>query len=526
MNSKLVRILSVLICLALVFSLLLGCAQKKEDTEQQTTTAKQAETTTTEKAAAPLAEYEIEALFPGDTPNDFDKVLAEVEKRLKDTLNVKLNFQFIPWADYKQKVQVKMAAGDDFDLHLNAPWLCMNEFINEGAIQPMDELIEKFGPAIKTGFEKQVIDSNRFNGKIFGLPLGDVLGGEYKSLILIRKDLREKYGMEKITTVDAFVQYLRNVKNNEPGMIPFIWNGSIWVYSRWYWGMNRSFKMLNTNTCPIYVFMDEKGIHPVKPIYEDAKYLEWLDFAHNLYNEGLIYKDILTVKDEQQQFMAGKTAAIYSDGGPSNPSLLLPTLKSNYPDAEVEFAEFEGKNVKIMSDFQVWNFAVLNSKAKDPERVMRFLNWVFEDQANYDLIVYGIEGVHWIDAGEGLYDYPPGIDLASNYKFPSYVLCMNVNYDRIDKNAIEDERYWKAYLQDINNFIQSPLTGFVYTTENVKDEVAKVSAIWPEVMWPIENGIVPKDKYLPDAIAKLKAAGYDKILEDAQKQIDAFLASK
>lgn len=205
---------------------------------------------------------------------------------------------------------------------------------------------------------------------------------------------------------------------------------------------------------------------------------------------------------------------------------MLPTLKSNYPNAEVEFAEFEGKNVKISSDFQVWNFAVLNKKAKDPERVMKFLNWIFEDQANYDLIVYGIEGQHWINAGKGLYDYPQGIDLASNYKFPSYVLCMNVNYDRIDKNAIEDERFWKSYLQNIDNFVQSPLTGFVYNTDNVKDEVAKVSAIWSEIMFPIENGMLPREKHLPDAIAKLKAAGYDKILEDAQKQIDNHLAGK
>lgn len=473
-----------------------------------------------------LEPYEIKALFPGDTPPDFGKVLAEAEKRLKDTLNVTLNFQFIPWADYGQKVQVKIAAGDDFDLHLNAPWLSMNELIADGAIQPLDDLIKTHCPAIIKGFDKEVMDANRFDGKIYGLPLSDVLGGEYKGLILIRKDIREKYGMGKITTVDAFTQYLRKVKENEPGMIPILWNGSIWVYSRWYWGMNRSFKILNTNTCPIYVFFKDGKVQPVKPIYEDAKYLEWLEFANKMYNEGLFYKDILTVKDDQQQFMAGKSAALYGDGGPSLPSAMLPTLKSNFPNAEVEFVNFESANVKITSDFQVWNFAVLNTKSKDPQRVMKFLNWMYEDQSNYDLIVYGIEGKHWINAGKGLYDYPAGIDLAGNYKFPAYVLCMTPKYDRIDKKAPEDERFWKAYLQDINNFTQSPLTGFTYKTDNVKDEIAKVSAIWPEVMFPIENGILPAAKNLPDTIKKLNAAGYNKILEDAQRQIDEFLKKK
>lgn len=522
MSRKILKAASMVICFVLIFAQMIGCTPNNQDPKSQGSSVP---ASSSGETSEPLESYEIQALFPGDTPNDFDKVMGEVENRLKDELNVKLNFQFIPWSDYGQKVQVKMGAGDDFDLHLNAPWLSMNEMIAEKAIQPMDDLIDSYAPAIKAGFEELVIDSNRFDGKIYGLPLGDVLGGEYKSLIMVRKDLREKYGMDEITTIDSYVEYLEKVKENEPGMAPMLWNGSTWVYSRWYWGKDRSFKMLNTNTAPIFVFFDENGVAPVKSIFEDEKYLEWLDFAHDLYGRGLIHKDILTVKDEQPQFMAGKTAAIYSDGGPSNPSLILPTLTSNFPDAEVEFANFEGDDVKISSDFQVWNFACLNSKAKDPERVMKFLNWIFEDQANFDLIVYGIEGEHWIDAGEGLYEYPEGIDLASNYKFPSYVLCMNVNYERIDKNAIDDEKFWKQYLQDIDNFVASPLTGFVYKTDNVRDEIAKVSAIWPEVVFPLESGIVSPDK-VGEAITKLNAAGYDKILEDAQNQINDFLAGK
>ena len=524
-RKELTKAFSLLVCLMLVLVLFIGCSTTAQSSGGPKQTDDQKSTAgSTEKTK--YAEYTIEALFPGDTPNGFDQVLAEAESRLADTLNVKLDFQFIPWADYKQKIQVKIAAGDEFDLHLNAPWLNMNDLIADKAIQPLDDLIASYAPAIQKGFEKQVIQSNLFDGKIYGLPLGDVLGGEYKSLIIIRKDLREKYGMGEITTVDSFVDYLRKVKENEPGMIPILWKGSTWVYSRWYWGMNRGFKMLNTNTCPIYVFFDKDTVQPVKPIYQDAKYLEWLDFAHKLYQEGLIYSDILTVKDDEQQFMAGKTAAIYSDGGPSNPSKYSPTLQSNFPDAKVELIEFEGKNVKILSDFQVWNFEVLNSKSKDPERVMRFLNWIFEDQANYDLLVYGIEGKHWVNKGEGLYGYPEGIDLASNYSFPSYVLCMNVNYERISANAIDDEIFWKSYLQDINNFVQSPLTGFVYKTDNVEAEIAKVSAIWPEVIFPIENGILSADQALQGAIDQLNAAGYDKILEDAQKQINDFLAGK
>ena len=82
--------------------------------------------------------YTIQAYFPGDTPIDFDLVLEEAEKQAAaDGINVDLEFIFFPWSDYADKIMTKMTAGEDFDLHLNAPWMHMQQLIASEAIQEM-----------------------------------------------------------------------------------------------------------------------------------------------------------------------------------------------------------------------------------------------------------------------------------------------------------------------------------------------------------------------------------------------------
>ena len=217
MKKQLSRIISICVVLTLAMSIMTACGQTASDTAPTTAASTEKATETTAK---PLEQYTITGLFPSDTPLDFAEVIVEAEKEVKDTLNVKLDFQFIPWTDYGNKVMVKMTAGDNLDLHLNAPWLSMNQMKSNKMIQPWDELLSKYGSDVIKAFPKQMIDSNKFNGEIWGIPLGNVLSAAKKSLYPIRGDLREKYGMAPIKSYSELEQYFLKVKENEKGMVP------------------------------------------------------------------------------------------------------------------------------------------------------------------------------------------------------------------------------------------------------------------------------------------------------------------
>jgi ABC-type sugar transport system, periplasmic component len=515
MKKNLFRIIATCLILTMAISVLTACGKKEGAASTTASTAavsQQAATTT----AKQLDEYKITALFPGDTPIDFAEVIAEAEKEVKDTLNVKLDFQFIPWTDYDKKVMVKMTAGDDLDLHLNAPWMSMNQMISNNMIQAWDDYLAKDGAAVLSAFPKQMIDSNKFNGKIMGIPLGNVLSAAKTSLYPIRGDLREKYGMAPIKSYDELEQYFLKVKENEKGMIPATWNASQFTL---FLTTDANYLQFGQNNAAVIIPFNQDGtVKEIKPIYEYQGFIDMVKMMRKWYQEGIIDKDILVQKDGKGAYLSGKAA--YSNVDFVEES----KLQGSVPGAKMEKADVHPE-VKPVSDFKMWNFLCLNAKCKNPERVAQWYNWIFEDQSHYDLLQYGIKGKHWIDTGKGTYDLPKGVDATKNYTFPGYVLLWNPNFDRIAANASQAMKDENAFCKNPDNYVQSALTGFTPDYEPIKNEIAKVGAIWSETIFTLTAGVVDPDKGLATAKSKLEAAGYLKIVEEAKKQIETFIAA-
>lgn len=75
------------------------------------------------------------------------------------------------------------------------------------------------------------------------------------------------------------------------------------------------------------------------------------------------------------------------------------------------------------------NYIVVPYYSENIDKTMKFLDWIFVEQANHDLFCYGIEGEDWKDAGDKTME-----NLSPNnaYMFPGYELCWNPEYTRIN----------------------------------------------------------------------------------------------
>ncbi|MDD2503216.1 MAG: extracellular solute-binding protein, partial [Clostridia bacterium] len=162
----------------------------------------------------------LKIIMPGDRPADMDTVIAEIEKRLSGTLNIKLNLVFIPFSDLKQKTQLTLASGEDIDLVFDAPWNGMEYNINAGYYEPLDDLLPQYAPDVIKVRGQAMIDANKFSGKIYGVPMGNNYkqGQHYN----IRKDLREKLGIAPITTREQLIDFAYKVKENYPDIKPIV----------------------------------------------------------------------------------------------------------------------------------------------------------------------------------------------------------------------------------------------------------------------------------------------------------------
>ena len=201
---KRIRLISVLLVVVMMLSLA-SCGKDKETSADiKNSDGSNKETT-------------LKIMFFQNKPTGMEDVLEEFYKETKDTLNVKLDIEWVPGImDLKDKVKLKMAAGEEYDLVWDAPSANMLTLIPQGAYVPLEEYFnnDKY-PGLKKVFSEDFLEANKMSGHIYGVPLVNDWGMNVDGTV-VRKDLREKYAPDGIKTPEEFTAFLEAIKENEP----------------------------------------------------------------------------------------------------------------------------------------------------------------------------------------------------------------------------------------------------------------------------------------------------------------------
>lgn len=473
-------------------------------------TAEASESPSAQPSAQPV---ELKALFPGDKPVDFELVLGEVNKKLvADGIGATLNIQFIGWNDYGNVTTLKASAGEEFDMFLDAPWLHISQMISSGSIIELDELVAQ-SSELQNSIPQQMWEANKFNGKIYGIPLGisqGKIGG-----FLIRKDLREKYGLPPIKTIDELEQYLYQVKAQDKDIIPFATDG------RYADGLVNLFNSETTGENKVMeiamdVFYNGTKDGKIYPIYERPGFEDSLKKLNRYFKDGILEKNLAQQENSTALFNQGKVAAIQYSGDGVEGLKFTDALK--VPGVELEVVIVNPED-PVYSDFKQWNFLCVPASSKHPDKAMAVMNWL-SIKENHDLLEYGIEGKHWTAVGDDKYAVVEG----SQYSFPGYVITWRPNLARTPDHMIPDDLKWFNFTRDADNFLLSPYAGFTPNTDPFKTEFAQLSPIKDEVLKPLGAGVLSAEKGLKELKDRYEKAGNAKILAELQRQYDEFKA--
>lgn len=462
-----------------------------------------------------LSPVTLKIYIPGDRPKDMDAVIAEAEKRMAGTLNVKLNITFIPWSDLDNKTSVALASGEYIDLIFDAPWLHINKMVASDTYENLEPLLQQYGQTILKTRPQEMWDANKFNGNIYGIPLG-ISQYQIKGFY-IRKDLREKYGMQPLKTFDDLSKYLYTVKEKEPGMSPLttlVSTDRITNAYPFYFKSSYDIKQEIPEMYPFFYKKNNDG--KIYSLFgnKDPDIWSGIQGMRKWYQDGIINKDNLAVKNERDLFTAGKTAAITSaDVG--IPSSVQDAVKKLGGSAE--WVTFMDPAQKYQTDFKQWNFISVPKSSKNKERAVMFLNWANE-KANYDLLSYGIEGKNWQAMGDDGYKA-----LNGDYLNFGYDWIWNPTNERYDASLSPEELKWWKWAKDADKFTKSKDSGFTFNPEPVLQEMAKLKA--NSFVYPILLGMLDPDKGFADFEAKY-GADMKKIQMEYQKQLDAYLAKQ
>lgn len=128
---------------------------------------------------------------------------------------------------YKEKLVIAMSSGECPDMYTTWSGGPMNEYIDSGYAQPLDDLYEKYG--VRDRFMEGALEQTSYNGKVYGVPVKNIsVAGIYYN-----KDLFEEYGVKVPTTLSELEAACDTFLEN--GVTPFtLANGPKWTGSMFF----------------------------------------------------------------------------------------------------------------------------------------------------------------------------------------------------------------------------------------------------------------------------------------------------
>lgn len=491
MNFK--RIVCMVAAVTVITATFAGCGEKS------TTTSEDANT-------VPKNAYEINWYMQGTTQSDTPAVEAKINEYLKDKINATVKLHILDTSQYTQKVGTMINAGEYFDLAFCASWMLdYKANAANGAFLELDDMLPKYLPKTAEILGEDFMNAAKVNGKLYALPVNKEKASQ--AGWFFRKDIAEKYNidMNSIKSFEELEPYLLNIQANEPDMkYPIDWKTDNTPLAF------IQYEILAGPAAVIYGKYDGKVVN----FYETEEYEQACRISRKFYQDGLIKKDVMTSGDFNQRLKEGKTFCCAYPLKPGKATEVSKNYKYEMDQAEV---------TPVIEDNQsaTGSMMAISRTSKNPARVARFLELLYTDEYLYNLVLYGIEGKHYNVTSDGYVKLIP----ESSYTLSgSEWMFGNVFLAKL-KEGEDPQKVEK--LKQFNKEAKKPLYyGFKFDASKVDLEAAACKKVISEYNKQAVLGAMDPDTVLPAFRKKLKEVGADKVVEEAQRQYDAFLAEK
>lgn len=446
---------------------------------------------------------------PGNRPDNYDALIANVNDKLaEDGMNLKLEINYIASDVFQDKLSMMISTGDAFDL------LCLMEdqksftsYVAMGALLPIDDYMEGMD-ALNTKIPASIWGSATVDGKIYTIPAFWTDLADQASCITLDLANLKKYGLEVPTTREDLLAMCEAYTANWEGTdTPYV----IPMYSEPFTWLFRTLDTYPFTVLSDLIFVDQEG--NVKNWIETEEFKICADFFATLYDGGYISPDILSTSwSSWNQLCSGNF--IWCDG-----CQMWGTeeyFQSLIPGCELD-SIYLSPDATSFRPSAFRNSTGVSATSEHPAEAVQFMNWLYSEQDNYDAVVYGIEGVDWKDEGDRHYTKLNATGEAFNDDW----MIGNLSLLRTEVGTYPT--FIDIMYTEKTDAVDSIVMNFTFDPTPVSTEYANCLALVTSDIYPIKLGIVKYDDGAQSAIDQLKAAGIDKVIEEYQNQLNAYL---
>lgn len=525
------KLLSSILAAAMVVSMA-ACGASSTDSGNASAGGSQA-SNDADATGDELEPVTLKMYFHGSNVTDDTAAMEAVNAYLKDKINVTLEPIWGTWGDFDDNVTLSLQGSDDVDIYFTCSWSAdeYNKFARDGywvrLDNPDNNLIEKYASDLWSTLPDVLTQGATISGSdgygVYAVP-------GYKDIATqncwdVNVPLLEKYGytVDDIKNADyySFGEILETVKKGEgDDFYPLLVEGAV-------------LERMATNSI---IVTGDSGTGNFMSYYMDPNDVSQPG-SHGIKIENKYATDEFKKFAEQtrEYFLAGYIDPACANANQANEIRSQKQKSGDYLIGtqvyslgyEMQATQERGFEVAMVPCTEPYvdttssqgAMMAISTASKNPERAMMFLNLLNTDPTLMTMLNYGVEGVHY-ELVDGLVKFTSERD---NYQpWTNGVGNVTILTPTVDQGA----DFWTNFKDYYGNAKEIPVLGYSYNCENTETEMGAVANVVAEYMLPICTGAVDPDEKLPEFLDKLESAGIQTILDDANAQLEDFMASK
>lgn len=459
-----------------------------------------------------LSQAALTFYLPGSEPQEYKKVKAGIEEALKDSLNVKITFKWYNKDTFMQEIQTAFKDRRTFDavvIPTDQYGKEIDTMQRNNQVLDLTELLPKVAPKLYNLYSKEELAAGTYDNKLITIP--SKVSSYPRICAVIRDDIMKKYNIPDIKTYEDYERFLGIVKRGEDSMHPLaLTKNTLELFAE-----ENGYIHLGDN---IVYKGDDKGLKLI-PWEQTPAFRYAVETLNKWHDNGYIYN-------------YSPFPILYS--GVTPPGFLSEGITVSYLTSwdeaqyDTRFIGFGGTKVRIypLSMDKIENRnpgtvgIMINKDSKNPDRVLRLLEWIQEKQVNNDFFMYGIKDKNYVLKGEEV-DFPANVS-----KFFGWDGTTAFTSDKYLYNQKGDINNYKKLSENLmTNSKFAPTMGFRANKEKIQGLIDQRNKNFEEMQRLITEGQFNNSTDIDNFIEKQKSLGVDSIAAELQKQLDEWKSS-
>ncbi len=467
--------------------------------------------------------YTVNLYLIGDTPNDFDKVLAAANEYLKP-FNTELKVTIMSWSDYGTMYSLILAGGEQVDAIFTAPWCYMYTEAAKGSFYELtDEFLAANMPLTMKYQDPQSWDETTISGQTIAIPSNQA--SPMGKIVAIRQDLADKHGIAPLENWEDYMNFCLTIAEKETpesgifAMPAASNNSELWdVYRQ----QVNCFYLVDNNNMRIMYKDGDKGIPTTDGIQLAWETDTFRAFAHDmkkLADAGAWSRSALTnTVTDDDAFGALQGASIAW-----NASVFTYMEQAEATEGVVCQAYDLTKDYLVSAEAYSNNDMAIAAGSENPERTAMVLDLIKMDTYLNRLFLLGIEGEHYSINDNGEYTELEG---SANFAAHSLSIAWAVkNGDLTEAGVPEREKAVTDAWEE--RVVMNPTVTFVFDNTNVDAYMSAVDSVLGEYVPMLQLGLVEDvDATIDEMIQKAYDAGLQNVYDELFAQYDAWAATR